>query len=200
LIEIARDIRWLESDLGGLEAVSKTVDVSTDQLRQFLSVERLCPEVQKLVGERKIDLINTVHYMRSFDAEAQQVIAKEVVEGRLSAEDIRTLAPLHRRFLDLSIDQLIARVQKSRNIRVYIAYFRLPHGFMGANALQKRFEEVVGQAEIVSFTVEGQIGTLKLTSFGRKRLQEAAKERKMSLRKFVDTLVLEQHKRGTIVE
>lgn len=191
LIEIARDIRWLQDDLGSLKAVSETIGISTDQLGQFLSVERLCPEVRKLVEERKIDFVNIVHYMRDFDAEAQQVIAGEVIAGRLSGEDIRALAPLHKSLPHLTVDQLVERIQKSRDVKVYVAYFRLPRGFGDADALEKRFEEIIGPTEIVSFTVENQIGTLKLTPSGRKKLQEAAKERDMSLRKFVDAVVLE---------
>lgn len=191
LIEIARDIRWLQDDLGGLKAVSEIIGISTDQLWQFLSVERLCPEVRKLVEERKIDLVNIVHYMRDFDAEAQQIIAREVVAGRLSGEDIRALAPLQKTFPHLTVAQLIERVQESRDVKVYVAYFRLPPGFKDANALERRFEKIVGQTEIVSFSVEDRIGTLKLTPSGRKKFQEAAEERNMSLRKFVDSVVLE---------
>jgi hypothetical protein len=191
LVEIAYYIRRAEKDLGSLKAVAETIGLSTDQLWQFLSVERLCPEVRKLVEERKIDLVNIVHYMRNFDAEAQQVIAEEVVAGRLSGKDIRVLAPLQKSLPNLSIDELISRVQKSRDVKVYVAYFRVPPGLEDADALERRFGRIVGQSEIVSFTVEDQIGILKLTPSGRKKLQEATKERSVSLRKFVDAIVLE---------
>ena len=191
LVEISRAIRWLQDDLGSLKAVSETIGISTDQLSQFLSVERLCPEVRELVKERKIDLVNTVHYMRDFDVEAQQVIAREVIAGRLSGEDIRALAPLHKSLPHLTIDQLIERVQESRDVKIYVAYFYVPSGFQDSDALKRRFEGIVGQSEIVSFTVEDRIGTLKLPPSGRKKLQEAAKERNMSLRKFVDAVALE---------
>lgn len=191
LIEIARDIRWLQNDLGSLKAVSETIGISTDMLGQFLSVERLSPEVRKLVEERKIDLVNIVHYMRNFDPEAQQVIAREVMEGRLSAEDIRVLAPLQKNLPDMTVEQLISRVQKSRDIKVYIAYFRLPPGFKNANTLERKFEKTVGKTEMVSFTVKDQVGILELTSAGMKKLREAAKKRNLSLRKFVDMIVLE---------
>lgn len=189
LIEIAHDIRWLQNDLGSLKAVSETIGISTDMLRQFLSVERLCPEVHKLVKERKIDLVNIVHYMRSFSPKAQQVIAREVIAGRLSPNDIRVLAPLQKSLPHFTINQLISRVQKSRNIKVYIAYFRIPLGFKNTNVLKRRFEKIVGKTEIVSFTIKDQVGTLELTLVGQKKLREAAKKRNLSLRKFVDMVV-----------
>ncbi|MBM3241381.1 hypothetical protein FJZ31_34300 [Candidatus Poribacteria bacterium] len=191
LIEIARDIRWLENDLGSLKAVSETIGISTDMLGQFLSVERLSPEVQNLVAERKIDLVNIVHYMRNFDSEAQQVIAREVIEGRLSGEDIRALAPLQKSLPHLTIEQLISRIQKSRDVKVYVAYFRVPPEFKNSNELKGKFEKIVGETEIVSFTVKDYVGTLELTSAGLKKLREAAKKRNLSLRKFVDMIVSE---------
>ena len=191
LIEIARDIRWLQDDLGSLKAVSETIGISTDMLRQFLSVEQLCPEVQKLVAERKIDLVNIVHYMRNFEPEAQQVIAREVIEDRLSGRDVRALAPLQKSLPHLTVERLISRVQESRDIKVYVAYFRIPPGFKNTDELKRRFEKIVGETEIVSFTVKDQVGTLELTSAGLKKLREAAKERELSLRKFVDMIVQE---------
>ena len=192
LIEIARYIRWLENDLGSLKAVSDVIRISTDMLRQFLSVERLCPEVRKLVEERKIDLVNIVHYMRNFDPEAQQTIAREVIAGQLSANDVRALAPLRKALPELTIEKLILHIQRSRNIKVYVAYFSVPLGFKDAQeALRRRFEEIVGDSEIFSFAVKDHVGTLELTSVGQKKLREAAKEHKLSLRKFVDRIVSE---------
>lgn len=193
LLDIARDIRWLEDDFGSLTAVSKAIGISTDMLRQFLSVEQLCPEVQKVFGERKIDLINIAHYMSNFDPVAQKVIANEVINGRLSAADIRVLAPIRKSLPHLNIHELIARVQNSRDMKTYVAYFRIPLGFGAISELKIRFEEIVGESEIVSFTMQDQVCILELTYLGQKKLKEAAKEHNLSLRKFVDKLVLEQY-------
>jgi len=190
LVRIANDIRWLEHDLGSLKIVSKVLDISTDMLRQFLSVEKLCPEVRKLVEERKIDLIRIVHNMRNFDAESQKIIANEVIEGQLSGNDVRILYPLHKSLPDLTIEQLILRVQKSKNIKVYVAYFRIPIEFKNNQLLLKRFEEIVGKDEIISFSIKNSIGMLELTLSGQKKLRQVAKERKLSLKKFVNDFVL----------
>jgi hypothetical protein len=189
LIEIARDLRCLEKDLGSPKAVSETIGISTDMIRQFLSVERLSPEVQKLVEERKIDLINVVHYMRNFSPKAQKIIAKKVIAGQLSANDIRVLAPLHNRFPSTSIHKLISRVQRAKNIKIYVAYFRAPTGFHDVEGLKRRFEKVVGKNNIVSFSFKDTTGTLELNSLGQKKLREAAKGCNLTLRKFVDMIV-----------
>lgn len=192
LVEIARDIRWLENDLGSLKAVSETIGLSLDMLHQFLSVERLCPELRKLAEERRIDLVNVVHYMRNFDSVAQQAIAGEVIAGRLSAEDIRVLAPLRGNLTNTNIHQLISRVQKSRNIKVYIAYFRVPEGFDDVGSLRKRLERIIGKTELVSLELTNGTGVLELTWMGQKKLRQAAKKRRLSLRKFVDMIVVKQ--------
>jgi len=194
LVKIAGYIRRLESDVGSLKAVSEIpeVDISTDMLRQFLSIERLCPEVQRLVEERKIDRINIVHYMRNFDPTAQQIIAKEVIAEQLSANDIRVLAPLRRAFPQKPAEQLISHVQNSRDVKSYIAYFQVPAEIEDAQALRKRFEQIVGETEIMSYTVEDCVGMLELTSVGHKRIREEAKNSKLSLRKLFDNIVQEQ--------
>lgn len=189
LIEIARDIRWLQNDLGSLKAVSETIGISTHMLGQFLSVEELSPEVKKLVKERKIDLINVVHYMHNFGWNAQRVIAREVIAGRLSANDIRVLAPLHKSLSHLTIHQLISRVQKSKNIRVYVAYFRVPLGFKDIESLKRRFEKIVGKNNILSFSIKDAVGTLELNSPGQKKLRETAKKRNLTLRNFVEMII-----------
>ena len=189
LVDIARDIRWLESCLGSLRAVSELVGISVDMLNRFLSVESLTSEVKKVVEERKIDLINTVYYLRGFDAEAQRVIAAEVVADRLSGGDIRVLAPLHRSLPDASVAELVSRVQASRDKRVYVAYFRVPADVGGLDAVEKQLVEVVGGDGVVALSSEGQLATLTLTAIGLKRLRRAAREGNMSLRRFVDALV-----------
>jgi hypothetical protein len=192
LVVIARDIiRQLENKLGSLKAISEFpgVGISVDMLKQFLSVEMLCPEVKKLVEERKIDLINVVHYMRNFDPEAQKAIAREVIEGRLSANDIRVLAPFRKASPDLDIAQLISHIQKMRNIKIYVAYFIIPSELKEIQSLRERFEEIVGKDEIISFAVEDSIGRLELTSIGQKKLRQMAKEQRLSLRKFVDSII-----------
>lgn len=189
LIKIAQLFKWLEKDLGGLKEVSKTIGISIDMIRQFLSVEKLCPEVQKLVKERKIDLINIVRYISGFKPAEQQYVANEVIAGQLSATDIRVLAPLKTSHPNLTIDKLVLRVQKSRDIPVYIAYFKVPNGFKNTNSLKKRFGDIVGKDEIMALTIKDSVVTLKLTSLGQKIIRNAAKQNNLTLRKFIDKII-----------
>jgi len=159
-------------------------------LQRFLSVERLCPEVQQLVQGRKIDIINVVYYISSLGTEAQKTIAQEVLAGRLTAEDVRVLAPLIRSLPNLPLNRLISRVRESKDVKLYVAYFHVPAGSGGADRLRSRFESLVGSGEIVSLTVEDEIGSLELTRLGHEKLRQAARGRGVPLRRLVDSLVL----------
>ena len=192
LIEIANDITWLSNDMGSLDAVSQIVGVSSEMLRKFLSVYKLSEETRKLVEIRKIDSVTVVHLIRDFDSNSQLIIANEVIAGRLSADDMKVLVPLRNSLPDLNINQLILRVQKSRDFKVYVIYFMFPSMLKDVTVLETQFKKIVPETEVVSFSVKNKVGTLELTSAGLKKLREAAKERNLSLRKFVDMIVLEK--------
>lgn len=192
LIEIANDIKWLQDQMGRLENVSQTVGISTEMLKQFLSVKQLSPKVQELVKTRKIDSVTIVYYIRNFSENEQLAIANEVIAGRLSTGDVRALVPLKKSFPHLSIDELILRLQKSKNIKVYVAYFQIPSSIKKIESLEKHFAKIVGKDEIISLSMTDHIGTLELTSVGRKKIMEAARKRNLTLRKFVDRVVKEE--------
>ncbi|MBT9138684.1 MAG: hypothetical protein DDT30_01193 [Dehalococcoidia bacterium] len=192
LIEIANDIVWLQEELGSLEVVSEIIGISSEMLSKFLSVKRLSPAIRKLVEERKFDSVTIVHLMKDFDIHAQRLIADEVIAGRLSADDMKVLVPLSKRLPELDINQLISRTQRSKNVKVYILYFRTPPEVQDTQVLERRFEKVVGKNEIVSFTVKDTVGTLELNSTGLRKFRQAAKEDNLTLRKFVDMIVQEE--------
>jgi uncharacterized protein (UPF0335 family) len=189
LVEIARQIRWLEKDLGSLKEVSKTIGISRDQLHQFLSVEKLSPEVKKLVEDRKIDLINTVHYMRNFDHKAQKEIADAVVNKGLTAGDIRVLAPLGRDTDYQNVQDLISRVRGAKNVKLYVLYFHVPRALQDGMELEGMFKSIVGESEVHSLTTEGSTGILEITERGRAKLREEARKQNLSLRAFVGKIV-----------
>jgi hypothetical protein len=191
LVEIARQLRWLEKDLGGMNFVSKMIGISLDQIHSFLSVEKLDPEVRKLVETRQIDLINITHYMRNFDAEAQRKIAYEVTNGRLNASDIRVLAPLRINLKSTSIDQLIMRVQNARNKKVFVIYFRTPESLDNKDKLREKFENIIGISHLVSFEIKDSIGIMEISQNGKTKLMAQAKKTKLSLRDYVNRVIKE---------
>lgn len=191
LFEIAKQIRFLEKELGSLKEVSKTIGISTDQIRQFLSVERMSPKVQNLVKKRKIDLINIVHYMKNFNYDDQNKIAEKLMNGTLTARDIRVIAPLRLIPEFSNIDHTISRVSNSKNIKIYVIYFRCPSENEKFFTIENRFYELLGLENIFSIKKEGATGILEITTKGKKKLQEAAKKMGLTLRQYIASIIKE---------
>jgi len=190
LNKIADDILWLSTNEGSLQKVSQIIGISTEMLKKFLSVKQLSFEMRKLVEERKIDSVTIVHLMKNFNSEDQKIIANEVMSARLTADDMKVLVPLKRSLPNLNINQLISRVQDSKDRKLYIIRFEVPSTLKeDFNLLENRFKEILSDKDIASFTVEDKIGNLELTSEGLKQLKETAKKQNLSLRKFVSGLV-----------
>jgi len=189
LIQVAKDILWLSNYEGNLKKVSKLIGISTEMLRKFLSVKFLSPEVKRLVEHRKIDSVTIVHLMKNFDEYSQKIIAKEVMDGRLTVDDMKVLVPLKKNLKDLKINQLISRLYESKDQKIYVIYFEVPSILAHFNTLENRFKKIIRESEIASFYVKDKVGTLELTSAGLKELRKASKENNVSLRKFVDTIV-----------
>ena len=84
---------------------------------------------------------------------------------------------------------MIKDYQKSKDIRVYVAQFRLPVRFNNRIDLRKRFEEIVGRREIIKWHLKGRVVVLELTVLGHKNLREAVRKQKTTLRKFVKSVV-----------
>ena len=190
LNKIADDILWLSTNEGSLQKVSQIIGISTEMLKKFLSVKQLSFEMRKLVEERKIDSVTIVHLMKNFNSEDQKIIANDVMSARLTADDMKVLVPLKRSLPNLNINQLISRVQDSKDRKLYIIRFEVPSTLKeDFNLLENRFKEILSDKDIASFTVEDKIGNLELTSEGLKQLKETAKKQNLSLRKFVSGLV-----------
>lgn len=190
LMQIADDILWLSSYEGNLKKVSNIIGISTEMLRKFLSVKQVAPEIKKLVAERKIDRVTIVHLMKNFDSRSQQILADEVMAGRLTVDDMKVLVPLAKQLPNLTINQIISRVQESKDRKIYIIRFEVPSTLKeDFSLLENRFKKIISDKDIASFTVEDKIGSLELTSAGLKQLKKAAKKQNLSLRKFVSGLV-----------
>ncbi len=188
--DIAKDIEWLINELGSIKVVSNIIGISTEMLNKFLAVNKLSKEVRNLVKERKIDSVAIVHLIKKFNNKSQLIIAKEVVNGRLNSEDVKVLVPISNKLQEKNINEIIERVVKSKNQKVYIAYFMIPYEFIDNKILEKKFEKIVGKEGLLSLKINDNIGSLELTHSGQKKLRNEAKTANKSLKKFVDGIIV----------
>lgn len=189
LFDIARDIKTLENDFGNLKEVTKILNISSEMLRKILSVLQLAPNVQKLFKSRRIDVVNVAYFMKDFSSKDQKIIADSIIADRLTGDDLKVLAPLHRAQPNLSIKQLISRIIDSKDTKIYVAYFLIPENLHGAKKIPRQLKQILPAKEIVSLKIEKGYGILKLTPIGYKQLRKNAKDNNVSLRKYIDNIL-----------
>ncbi len=189
IIQVVTDIKALRSHFNGdLKMVSSTIGLTSDMLNQFLSVERLTPEVFQLVAERKIDSVSAVHYIARFPALDQSQIAEKYIEGTLTTQDIRALGPLRTTFSDTPIADLTSRLLASKNVKISVIYFQLK-GSESLEAISNKVGAVLNETDIVSIENKGMLGILKLTAKGEQELRNIANQKGLSLKEYFAQII-----------
>lgn len=77
----------------------------------------------------------------------------------------------------MDIDHVVRRVLDSRNIKEYIAEFRVAGRSNTVERIRKRFERLLGRSNVRSVDVEGGVARLVLSAEGMRRLQAIARQR-----------------------
>ena len=189
LLDVARDIRWLQNFYGSLSEVAKTLRISEEMLQQFLSVEKLSPKVKKLIRDRRIDSVTIAHKIKNLNESEQNLIAHAVMDGRLTSSDVRALIAMKAQNPRLSIKKLISRIKNSKDIRLYVLKFRLPEELRKESLLRKKIEQLLSQTDIHSLAIENSIAVLTITKHGTEVLRKEARNRKLTLKAFVDEFI-----------
>lgn len=191
LVTLAKSISYAAQKLASLEEVAKAVKLSVQQLKDFLSVEDLCAEVKGLVGKRAIDSVDVVKTISKLPPKKQKILAEYLVRGKIASKDVRIITTFAKRFADRPIEKVIQDYEKSKDVRLYVAQFRVPETFNSLAGLRKRLEGIVGKGEIMKLEFKKGAAVLEITSLGYKRLRETVKKRQMTLRKFITSTVSE---------
>lgn len=95
LLTVAKACEYLVNlnEYGSQQAVAKTVGVSSEMIRQFLSVLKLPEEIQELVSKRKIDSVDVVKEIVAIKNPSKQIAVAQAFLNSLSkdARDIKRL-------------------------------------------------------------------------------------------------------------
>ena len=185
IVTLAENISYAEKQLGNIEKVAGRVKLSVQQLKDFLAVENLCSAVRALVRKRTIDSVDIVKTISTLPFEKQKILANHFAKGQFTSKDIRIVTTFAKKFPRKSMKQVISDYEKSKDIRLYVAQFRLPASFNNRDGLYKRFRKIVGKDEIKRLRFKGGVAVLEITSMGYKKLREVLRERQMKLRKFI---------------
>jgi len=129
LVALAKNISFATKKIGGIEKLAQAVNLSVQQLKDFLSVENLCAEVKELVGKRTIDSVDVVKTISKLPPKKQKILADHLVSGRIASKDVRIITTFAKRFADRAIEKVIRDYEKSKDVRLYVAQFRVPANF-----------------------------------------------------------------------
>jgi len=189
IVTLAKSISYAEKHMGDLEAVAKAMGLSVRQLKDFQTVEDLCADVRSLVAKRAVDSVDVVKTISKLPPEKQKTLATYFADGKITSKEVRIITSFARNFPDRPIKKVITDYNKSKDIRVYVAEFRLPVRFNNRVGLRKQFEEIVGRKEITNWRIRDRVVILEMTELGHKNLRKAVRKQRTTLRKFVISVV-----------
>lgn len=191
IVTLAKNISYAKQHLGSVEKVAKAVKLSVQQLKDFLAVEELCSEVKSLVAKRTIVSVDVVKTISKLPEKKQKILAEHFVSGKITSKDVRVITTFAKKFSGRSIKKVIRDYEKSKDVRLYVAHFRLPASFNDRVGLRKQFENIVGKDEIKRLQFKRGVAVLEVTTLGHKKLREAVRKRRTTLRQFVTSVVKE---------
>lgn len=93
LVTVGKAYEYLTKVYGSQEAVANTVGLSTEMVRQFLTVLKLPQEVQRLFSNRQIDSVDVAKELAALREPAKQVAAAKLIADSLS-KDVRDIKRL----------------------------------------------------------------------------------------------------------
>ncbi len=189
IVMVSENISYAAQRMGGLKAVAETVGLSIQQLKDFLAVKKLSKNVCELVAGRKIDSVDVVKTISGLPHDKQKILADHLIEGRITSKDVRNIVTFAKRFPNKPMSKVIVDYEKSKDVRVYVAKFRVPAGFSNKVELMRRFKKFVERREIKSLLLRNGMGVLELNDIGYERLRAAVRKNKTTLRRFVELVV-----------
>ena len=191
-LEVAEKIQIAKDGIGSLPKVAERIGLSYEMLRQIFSVRKCSESVKTLIREGKIDSYDILYRLSKLQHNNQVALAKCVIMGGLTSEDVRAIVTFHREFPSVSIKKVIERIKSSRDIKQYVVYFKLGSERKNFATIRSRFEKIFGKGNIVSLKEDDSIGELVLNVDGKNRLQEEAKRRGLTKRKLIRKIVVEK--------
>jgi hypothetical protein len=188
-LQMAEKIEIATRGLGSLPKVAEAVGLSYEMVRQIYSVVKCSDAVKRLVRESKVTSLDALHRLSKLPKSDQIVVARALTSGRISTDDVRAVVSLRKELPGTPIGKVISRIEESRNIRQYVAYFSLPSELIDAKEVRGGLEKVLRKGNIISVTVRGTIGEVVINAEGKVRLEEAAKQEGITKRQLLEELV-----------
>lgn len=184
LLKIARKLAVARRYLGSLQAVATAVGLSSEMLRQFSRVEALSSSVKSLIKEGALCSVDMADRISRLPAKDQLHVAENIVLGKLDSTDVRAILAYRKTAPSLSIQSVVNRVLSSKNVRAYVLECAAPKN-VDETAVRSRLVSFFGTDCIRDIKSRGGTRQVVITDQGRRKLEEAAKTKHISKRKFL---------------
>jgi len=118
LVNIARAFEYLVKNYGSLKAVAEKVGLSTEMIRQFLSVLKLPVEVQDLFLKREIDSVDAAKELAVLQSKHKQIRMAKKIAGVTSddARDIKRIVKSGSIPIDEAIRSILQAKEEGFNV------------------------------------------------------------------------------------
>lgn len=184
LLEISKEVSVAEKLLGSRKIVAQTIGISEEMLREFASINKLCKSVKRMIEDGRLTSIDVGYRLSFLPKTGQLKVAKAYVDNELSTKDVRDVVSWYRKNPKSEIQDAIDRIKESKDIVQYVIKFRIAKK-QRIRVLRRRLSKLLGEENLVSFKVSGQIANLVVNEKGRRTLQEEAKKRRITKRKLI---------------
>lgn len=189
LIQVADDIERLKNEMEGLKPVSEILEISEGMLNKFLKVKSTSPKIQKYVKSRVIDSVALVNELGKFSLSEQDILIDLIINKVLHPIDLRYLHPLRTKYIDISIEQLVNRLNESKNKKVSIIKFNEEDLHKPITELELALKNIVGEKELINLEINNKFGTIRITPKGEKILRDSAKRQRKTLQDFTYSIL-----------
>ena len=123
LITIAKAFEYLEGLYGSRNAVAKTVGLSVEMVRQFLTLLKLPKQVRDLFESRKIDSVDIGRELAALNNRENQIISSKMIAD-LPTKDVRDIKKLIKRdLLPLKESMEIVLEAKPKGLHIFMIDF-----------------------------------------------------------------------------
>lgn len=186
---VVNDIIWLEKELGSFKEISKRADVSIEMIKRFLSFKYLCTDVQNLVKSRRLDSVEIVNHLKSFNCSSQKIIARDVLYGELNSYDVKTIRAYKKEHPELKINQIIKKIKNIKEKKIYVLNFYISSE-KDPKKIRAKLTNVMNKKEIISFEIQNFIGKLKITKKALIKLRKLSKNKNVNLKKYIEDYLI----------
>jgi hypothetical protein len=189
LVQVYEDLVFLLSNGDTIKSLSTKLGVSPGMLNQFLSIEKICPELVQYVESREIDSVTLVFNLSKFNINDQIAIADYLSNDELTSHDVRALLPLRRQNPDIEIKDLIIRLLDSKKVKLSVIKFPKSALLIIPEAFKKRIKKIIGDENFDDLIEDNEMYSLKISQKGEKELRKVAKKNKKDLNSYFNSLL-----------